>query len=124
MNPESWDLYQKWRPEFAKAIDEDLYPLPWLDVVVACGRAFFISDDRCAALYEVRQYPSGARDIHGLVAAGDLSAIVEWLIPAVEAHGRALGCSGFLIESRDGWSKILKSQGFEKFQTSVRKPLV
>lgn len=120
MTPQDWQAYLQWRPAFADVIDETYYPIEWLDQQVIGGNAIFVCTDKAAALYEIKEYPSGAKDIHGLVCCGDLVHIVERLIPVAREHGRSLGCVGFLVESRPGWAKALKPQGFKVFQVSVR----
>ena len=123
MTREQWDEYCKWRGAFEGAIDARYYPMGWLDRRLLGGDAFFLCLGNSATAFEIKDYPTGARDIHALVAAGQISDIVEKLIPALEQRGRTLGCTGFLIESRPGWSKTLKPHGFEPFQLSVRKDL-
>lgn len=115
--------YLKWRPAFLEAIDERLYPTVWLDSLVTSGAAQLWLSDNAAALTEVRTYPSGATELHGLVAAGDIGEVRDQLIPVAEAWARSIGCTGFTIESRPGWAKLLKAHGFEPHQLAVRKEL-
>jgi hypothetical protein len=72
---------------------------------------------------ELRRYPGGALDVHGLVAAGDMVEIRDNLIPCAEAWGRANGCIAGVVESRPGWAKVLKPSGYEVSQVTVRKEL-
>jgi len=120
---EEWDAYWLWRDTFIDVIDQQYYPIEWLDGLLLADKAFFVFTDNAAAIYEIKNYPSGVKDVHGLVCAGDLCDIQNTLIPAAREHGRSLGCIGFLIESRPGWVKALKSDGFELFQASVRAPI-
>ena len=115
--------YLHWRPAFLEAIDERLYPTVWLDSLVTSGKAQFWVSDNAAALTEVRPYPSGLYDLHGLVAAGDVGEVRDILVPQAEAWARSIGCIGFVIESRPGWAKLLKGNGFEPHQLAVRKEL-
>lgn len=115
--------YSRFRPLLAAALNPALCNPRDLDLMLASGKAALISTDKAAIVFEVRIYPSGLRDVHGLVAAGDLNDIVETLIPQAEAWGRANGCSGALIESRPGWARILKHHGYEPHQLAVRKEL-
>ncbi len=118
-----WLEYLKWRDEFAKVIDPTYYTIQWLDGEVATGRATLFCNTDAAILFEIKRYPTGAKDIHGLLAAGKLDAIVNTLIPAACEAGRLAGCVGALVESREGWAKVLRTQGFKPHQTSVRKAL-
>lgn len=111
------------REQISDAIDSRLYSIEYLDALIRTGAAHISSTDRAAIAFALKTYPSGLRDVHGLVAAGDLHDIVEKLIPQAEAWGRANGCSGALIESRPGWARILKQSGYEPHQLAVRKEL-
>jgi len=113
--------YLQWRPAFLEAIDQSLYPARWLDGLVAQEAVQLWRSDNAAALTELRPYPSGALDLHGLVAAGDIQEVRDILVPQAEAWARAIGCVGFSIESRPGWAKLLKNKGFEPHQLTVRK---
>jgi hypothetical protein len=119
----SWNAYLRFRDDFAEAIDARLYPIDYLDGLVWAGSAQLIATERSAIVFAVKSYPSGLSDVHGLVAAGNVDEIVGQLIPAAEEWGRRHGCSGALIESRPGWSRILKSSGYEPHQVAVRKEL-
>ncbi len=120
MIPE-WATYVEWRDAFADVIDERYYTLDWLDMRVLNGEVRFWGSANAAIVAELRDYPTGAKDVHGLVAAGDLREIVQDLIPQAEAWGREQGCVAAIIESRPGWVKMLP--GYEAFQLSVRKEL-
>lgn len=104
-------------------MDRRLFTGGYLDRLIASRAAHIIGTTGSAIVFEAKAYPTGHRDVHGLVAAGDLRDIVETLIPQAEAWGRANGCSGALIESRPGWARILKHHGYEPHQLAVRKEL-
>jgi hypothetical protein len=116
-----WDAYLHFRPGFAEAVDEDLYPMGWLDTEVLRGAALFWHSEWAAILAELKRYPSGAVDIHGLLACGRLEDITEQLIPRAESWAREAGCAGSLIASRDGWARALKNRGYAPFQSVLRK---
>lgn len=115
--------YLRFRERLAEAIDARLYTIGYLDELVVSGRGLFWATDEAAIIAEVKTYPTGARVIHGLVAAGDLEEIVKVLIPAAEEWARKQGCMFAIIESREGWIRQLKGSGYEPFQTSLRKVL-
>lgn len=119
----NWSDYYLWRHDFGEVLDRRYYSLKWLDDMVLSGRVKLFTSDHAAILAEIKEYPTGARDVHGLVAAGNLGEIVETLIPQAEEWGRAMGCLGAVIESREGWGKVLKTNGYEPFQTAIRKEL-
>lgn len=114
--------YQQWRSAFAEAMDPRFYTIDYLDTLVFTGRAFLWANDDAAIVAEFKHFPTGARAIHGLVAAGDLEAI-KGLIRTAEAWGKEQGCVGALIESRPAWAKILKAEGYSPFQQSVWKDI-
>jgi hypothetical protein len=115
--------YLRWREEFAKAIDPRLYTIEHLDDLIYSRRAQFFHCPEAAIVTEVKVYPTGANVIHGLVAAGELSEIIDRLIPGAEDWGREHGCVMAIIESREGWSKALKAHGWAPFQTAIVKDL-
>ena len=115
--------YAEARPHFAEALDPRLYTIEHLDALVLSGRAQVWLGERAAIVTEVREYPTGARVVHGLVAAGALEEIVGVLIPRAEAWGRSVGCLLAVIESRPGWVRRLKDAGYRIHQTAVRKAL-
>jgi hypothetical protein len=113
--------YLDFRPAFEAALDRRYYPIEWLDQRLADERATFMGTERAAIVVELRQYPGGALDVHGLIAAGDKDEIVNILIPQAEAWGRERGCIAGVVESRAGWAKTLKNSGYEMSQMTVRK---
>lgn len=118
-----WQAYLRFREEFVSALDPQRYTLAWLDAQVQFGAMIVIGDDDACVLCKLESYPTGAMDIHGMLAAGKLETIVDKLIPAALEYGRRLGCIGGLIESREGWSKLLSKSGWETHQTTLRKAL-
>lgn len=114
--------YQRWRDGFAEALDPRFYTIAYVDELIWTGAANFFSNEHAAAIAEIRIYPTKAMDVHGLVAAGDVNAIIE-LIAEIEAWGKSLGCIGGVIESRPAWARIMKSKGYEPHQIAVRKDL-
>lgn len=116
-----WAGYCEFRPAFAQVMDQRYHTLPWLDEQVLSGKVQFWRTDSAAIVAEVRDYPTGAKDIHGLIAAGDLADIVQVLIPQAEQWGRENGCIAAQIESRPGWARALKD--YDVHQVIVRKEL-
>lgn len=112
--------YAAWRSRFLEAVDQDLYPAEWLDRRVASGRARFWGNEGAAILAEVKVYPSGAKEVHGLVAAGDLEAIIA-LIPLAEAWGRDRGCIRASISSHPAWARLLPD--YQPEQLTIAKVL-
>lgn len=118
-----WEAYCFWRDAFGEVMDERYYTLDWLDLQVLNGELQFWATPGGAIIAELKEYPTGAKDVHGLVAAGDLSEIIEVLIPQALKWGREQGCIAGLIESKTAWVKLLKPHGWEAHQTIVRKEL-
>lgn len=97
--------YQAFREDFA-ALDPDRYPAWHIDEQVASGKWRCWGNDKAAILAEIKTYPAGLREVHGIAAAGDLQEIVT-LIPHAEEWGRQHGCVRAVIESREGWLRML-----------------
>ena len=116
-------LCDRWRPAFAAALDPRFFSPAHLDALIETGAARLWPGEHAAMLTEVRTFPSGARAIHGLVAAGNLEELRTRLIPAAEAWGRRQGCEYALIESREGWARAMRGAGYSPFQTSILKEL-
>jgi hypothetical protein len=118
-----WAGYLYFRDAFRDAIDERYYPMEWLDERLLTGRAVFMRSAHAAIVVELRQFPGGAMDVHGLIAAGDKNEIITDLIPHAEEWGRENGCLAGVVESRPGWAKALKPYGYTVSQVTVRKEL-
>jgi hypothetical protein len=114
--------YARWREGFAAALDPRLHGIGDVDALVWYGRARLFANERAALLAEIKPYPTGASDVHVLVGAGDLDALIA-LEPQLAAWGREHGCVGVLIESREGWAKVMNKHGYEPYQVSIRKEL-
>lgn len=117
------EAYAHFSAGFRAAMDARLYTPAYLDELYDSGKAIIWWTWDSAILAEVKEYPTGAKVIHGLVATGELEEIVNDLIPAAEAWGKENGCVGAIIESREGWAKVLKSKGYEPHQVALWKDL-
>lgn len=119
----NWPEYLRFRDAFAAALDPRFYPISWLDGEVACGRMLLLTGEHSAILFSVKTYPSGLKELHGELAVGNLGGIVHDLIPRAELFGKEIGCSVAVIQSREGWNRVMRDQGYELYQTAVRKAL-
>ena len=118
-----WAGYCGFREAFAGVMDERYYTLDWLDSQVLWSKVQFWRSDNAGCITEIRNYPTGAQDLHALIGAGDLTEILTEIFPRAEAWGRAQGCIGALVESREGWAKALKPYHYKTHQIIVRKEL-
>lgn len=118
-----YNAYLSFRRGFAELIDPRRYSLEWLDSLILSGAAQVWASDHACIVTELRRYPTGAQDIHGLGAVGDMGEIVGALIPQAENWARGQGCIGAVIESRKGWARALHAYGYEAHQQTVRKEL-
>src|SRR3546814_14377048 len=80
------------------------------------------ADDACLVT-ELRHFPTGAFEVHVLIAAGNMETLVNEIIKRVEAWGRHIGALFVTIASRKGWEKIMRPYGYEHWQTELRKDL-
>lgn len=117
-----WAGYLAFKPAFDEVVDERLYPEGWLDLEVLSGRARFWRNETAAIVATIKQYPSGTKAVHGLIAAGDLEGIGN-LIPLAEQWGRDEGCIYGEIESRPEWARVMKHAGYFPCQLMLRKGL-
>jgi len=113
------DAYLPFRREFV-ALAPDKYPPEYIDGQVYAGLWLCWGDEKAAILAEVKTYPSGLREIHGLAAAGEVESIIG-LIPLAEEYGRHVRCSIASIESRPAWAKLLP--GYEVDQIRIVRGL-
>ncbi|TFI59119.1 hypothetical protein E2493_06230 [Sphingomonas parva] len=118
-----WAGYLRFRDAFAAVLDPRLYTIGWLDGEILSGNLLLWVGREAAIVAQIRRYPTGAMDVEGLIAAGDLEEIVRDLIPAGEAWGRSIGCVGAIIESREGWARVLAPHGYRVHQIALRKEL-
>lgn len=116
-----WAGYLVFRDAFAEVLDNRFHTISWLDQQVLGGEFQFWRSADAAIIAEIRTYPTGARELHGLLAAGELPEIVSELIPIAEQWGREQGCMSAVIESRPGWGRALTD--YETYQIAIRKDL-
>ncbi len=116
-------MYSLFRPAFAEVMDERYHTLEWLDKQVASGKFRCFCSDDAALVVEIRDYPTGAKDVHVLIAAGNAESIINELRCEAEQWGRDEGCIGAIVESRPGWARYLKPYDYEPHQLAVRKEL-
>ena len=122
--------YGLFRPQFAAAMDGRFYTIDYLDWLVRTGRAQFRPGRDAAIVNELRDYPA-CRAVHGLVAAAApgaspgaaLAEIAGTLIPDAEQWARSRGCSQAIVESRPGWQRALRDQGYALHQIALVKGL-
>jgi len=115
--------YRDFRAKFIEAMDPRFYNIEYLDKRIIGGTAHYFESENAAILTEFKTFPGGATAVSGLVAAGDMQEIVGVLIPRAEAFGKAYGCSHAMIESREGWARVMKPHGYDVFQVALVKEL-
>lgn len=115
-----WLAYQKHRNEIAGMLDERLYTIEWVDAQIWSGAFRIFASENAIIAVELKQYPTGAIELHGMFAAGDLDEIVP-LIGRAEEWGRTMGCTYATISSRPGWARVMRD--YEVVQVTIRKVL-
>src|SRR3546814_13982131 len=73
---------------FAQIIDTRTHRIEWLDAQVWTGRARVWGADDACLVTELRHFPTGAFEVHVLIAAGNMETLVNEIIKRVEAWGR------------------------------------
>jgi hypothetical protein len=116
---ESYGLY---RSAFHDLLDPRFYTIEWIDQGVAGGKITALGNEHACILVEIKTYPAGGKEVHGLCAAGDLAMILK-LIGDAECWGRSQGCIVASVASREAWVRVLADRGYAPFQIEVRKEL-
>ena len=114
--------YLDHRDAFKELLDPQRYSIEWLDGQVWAGFIQCWSNERACILAKINHYPTGAFDIHGMAAAGELESIKP-LIEQAEQWARSMGALSAEIASRPGWERALKEAGYEPHQRVLRKDL-
>lgn len=117
-----WPEYQRFRGQFAEAMDERTHNIEWLDSQIHNNIFRLWSNETSAIIAKIEHYPTGALEVHGMLAAGEIEGIVE-LIPFAEEWGRSIGAIIGCISSHPAWGKIMKKHGYEPSQMVLRKDL-
>lgn len=121
-SPRDLTAYNRHRDKLAAMLDPRCYPLSWMDEAVAAGPLFSMGSANAVILFEVKSYPGGAKELHGMAAAGDLNGILA-LIARAEHWAAANGCTFCRIASRSAWARVLRPLGYEFHQVDLRKEL-
>lgn len=114
-------LYLRFRPEFINIVDSRTHPIEWLDAQVWSGKAKVWGTPDACLLTEIKHFPTGAFEVHVMIAAGNMETLVNETIKHVEAWAREIGALFVTIASRKGWEKIMRPYGYEHWQTELRK---
>lgn len=114
--------YLKFRDGFAAAMDPDFHRIEELDAKVADGSALMWATDNSALACEVQRFPN-ALVLHCLCATGDMGEIVGELADRAEQWAKQAGCTHTTIESREGWSRVLKKRGYGAHTVTLAKVL-
>jgi hypothetical protein len=113
-------MITRWRAEIAQMLDERFYPLRWVEAEIAAGRIETLQNDKAIIGVQLRTYPGGAVELHGMFACGDKAAISE-LVDHVLALAEAEGCTCAAIESRPGWAREFRAKGFNVDRVRIVK---
>jgi len=120
--PDFWQEYVARKDAIEPLLDQRCHNIEWLDVQIVNGDARVFASPDGLVVVTVKQYPAGATELHGLVAAGELDAILP-LIDQAEDWARQMGVTFACISSRPGWVRVLKNRGYSIYQTDLRKDL-
>lgn len=104
-------------------MDPRFYNIAYLDWLIRSDTAQFLAGKSAALVAEIKTFPTGTRAVSFVVAAGDLTELIEVLRPMVEEWGWTNGCTVALIESGEVWARIMKKHGYTLFQASIAKDL-
>ena len=113
--------YLRFREQFAEVLDERTHSIEWLDAQVYSGLMACWGNDKACLLTSIKQFPTGAFEVHVEVAAGDLDTLRSEVIKDVEAWARKIGALWTTIESRLAWMRLMKADGYHVHQVTLRK---
>lgn len=110
-------------PWIAAALEfgRDTHSLNDVLAEVLAGEAQFWPGERSAVVTEMHEHPR-LRAVHLWLCGGDLTELVEGMLPAIEAWARANNCSRLSTCGRKGWDRVLKPKGFEPaFHVAIKE---
>lgn len=116
------DAFSRHYGEIAGMLDERFYPIQWVHSQVWSGAIGTLANDTAIIGFEIKTYPGGARELHGMFAAGALDGITALIDDAI-AVAREQDCDVATISSREGWGRVLESRGFAPHQITIMKEL-
>ena len=116
-------LYLRFRDAFAGALDSRTHKIEWVDAQVWSGHFHVWGEQSACLLTSIKQFPTGAFEVHVEIAAGDMGTLVGKTIREVEMWAREIGALFVTIASRKGWEKIMAPHGYGHWQTELRKEL-
>lgn len=121
VGPFGWVEYQRWRSIFHDMLDRRFYTPEYLDGEVATGRFVLFASETGAILASIKRYPTGLLEVQGEAATGNLRELSRKLIPAINDWAKSIGCESSQIQSRPGWSRVMKD--YTLYQTCLKKAL-
>lgn len=122
VTPEAMAAYTRHRAEIAGILDERFFPLWWVESQISAGHIGLVHSDSAVIGVEVRNYPGGAKELHGMFAAGDKDAIRALVVQVCEAAAD-MGCHVAAIESRPGWAREFRNLSFQTDRVRIVKDL-
>ena len=120
---ESLVNYLQYRDSFAEILDPRTHTIEWLDAQVWSGHAKVWGSPDACLLTEIKHFPTGAFEVHVMIAAGDMGTLVNETIKQVEAWAQEIGALFVTIESRNGWVRVMEKHGYFLHQCNIRKEL-
>ena len=112
--------YLRFRDAFAEVLDPRTHTIEWLDSRIASGLMHSWGNEKACVLTELRQFPTGAFEVHVMIAAGDADVMVNEIMPQIMKWKDKIGALHVSVASRLAWVRLLKPLGFEVWQTEVR----
>ena len=116
---EDWQRYLERRDEIESITDPRCYPILWIDAAIWSGNIALHTSPRAIIGTTIKTYPTGATELHGMFAAGELPEILT-LIEKAESESDADFAS---IASRSGWQRVMRDHGYALHQVELRKDL-
>ena len=107
-------VWEKLQPLVQSALDhQDEYDFDAVKREVICNRAQVWQGESSVNITQLNQHVD-CKKCRIWLAAGDMTELVERMLPEVEKWAKAEECGGITIVGRKGWVKKLKSKGFSE----------
>ncbi len=116
-------IYGEWRERLIEALDPRYHNAAWLDDLVWSGRGRVFIGLRSCAIAETVDYPTGAKDVHVVCAAGDAFDARDMIVPQLVAWANDVGALSIRVTSRPAWIRILEPFDFYTYKVDLRKEL-
>lgn len=102
-----------WRTFIEPSLFQGTHLIDDVDAAVRAGEMQLWATETAAAITEIVEYPR-KKALHMPFCGGELGELVNVIVPACEAWGKAQGCDWFTGCGRAGWDRVMGAHGYRK----------